>query len=290
MIKLTKMGITGRVFNWVRVFLFGRKIEVRIGADISSQYIVGNGTPQGSVISPLLFTISINDVFSNIPTDIGRALFADDGALWKRGKNIEHIVGKMQRAIDKVTVWGFDWGCKFSTEKTKIMCFTRKRKCHEVKLKMYREELERVGTLKYLGVVFDSLTWGEHVKRIEGKSKKVINVMRCIAGQAWGASCLSLKRVYTALIRSALDYGSVAYGSAARNHLKKLDVLQAQSLRVCCGAFKSTPVSALQVQTEEMPLELRRKQLIMNYWINLQGQANDHPAKQTLLNVWKESH
>lgn len=54
LIKLNKMGIGGRVFNWIKDFLAGRKIQVRIGIDISNQYEVGNGTPQGSVISPLL--------------------------------------------------------------------------------------------------------------------------------------------------------------------------------------------------------------------------------------------
>ena len=32
--------------------------------------------------------------FDNIDRDIGRSLFADDGALWKRVKNIKHIVKK----------------------------------------------------------------------------------------------------------------------------------------------------------------------------------------------------
>ncbi len=51
-----------------------------------------------------------------------------------------------------------------------------------------------------------------------------------------------------ALIRSVLDYGCVVFGSAAQSQLKKLDVVQAQALRLCCGAFKTTPVSALQVE------------------------------------------
>lgn len=67
---------------------YERTIQVKIGAELSSQCVVENGTPQRSVISPALFSIMINDVFVNIPMDVESSLFADDGELWKRGRNV----------------------------------------------------------------------------------------------------------------------------------------------------------------------------------------------------------
>jgi len=60
--------------------------------------------------------------------------------------------------------------------------------------------------------------------------------------------CLALKTIYVTLIRSVIDYGSVVYGSAAKTHLDKLEGIQAKALRICCGAYPSSPVSALQVE------------------------------------------
>ncbi len=31
----------------------------------------------------------INDIYLQLPVDMGRSLFADDGAIWKRGRNCE---------------------------------------------------------------------------------------------------------------------------------------------------------------------------------------------------------
>ncbi len=158
-----------------------------------------------------------------------------------------------------------------------------KRRRRKGKVECKPEVSRTVGlTFKFLGVIFDSrLTWADHIKKIEGKCNKVINVMRCLTGREWGASCSALKTIYVALIRSVLDYGSVAYGSAAKSLLKKLDRIQAQALRVCSGAFKTSPVPALQ-EMGEMPLALRRRQLMTNYWANLQGHNDFHPTKEVL--------
>lgn len=288
LIKLNIMGVGGRIFNWIMDFLNERTIQVKIGAELSSQYIVENGTPQGSVISPTLFSIMINDVFVNIPNDIGRSLFADDGALWKRGRNVEYVVKKMQDGINQVEKWGTKWGFKFSVEKTKVMFFTRK-KVKEWYLKLYGNKLERVESFRFLGVYFDvRLTWREHIRYVVDKCKKVINVMRCLAGLGWGADVASLKYIYIALIRSRLDYGSIVYGSAAKSVLADLDVIQARALRVCVGAVRTSPVCALQVEAGEMPLWLRRKQLGANYWVSLKGHGDSHPAKKVMQACWEK--
>ena len=65
LIKLKQLGIRGRVYCWVKDFLSERKIAVRIHGALSTQYEVENGIPQGSIISPLLFSIAIN-AFSKV--------------------------------------------------------------------------------------------------------------------------------------------------------------------------------------------------------------------------------
>ncbi len=66
------------------------------------KYAVENGTPQGSVLSSTLFYSHDNDIFSRVPSDMERSLFADDGALWKRGRNGEYIIRELQDSVRNV--------------------------------------------------------------------------------------------------------------------------------------------------------------------------------------------
>jgi len=86
---------------------------VKIGEELSAPCNILNGTPQGSAISPLLFNLMINDNFDKVnKPGIGLALYADDGALWKRGRNIKSVVKGKQESIKEVEEWSLDWALK----------------------------------------------------------------------------------------------------------------------------------------------------------------------------------
>ena len=58
--QLSEFGIDGRMLKWIHNFLVDRKIQVRVGNEISDPHTLENGCPQGSVISPILFNAIIN--------------------------------------------------------------------------------------------------------------------------------------------------------------------------------------------------------------------------------------
>ena len=102
--------------------------------------------------------------------------------------------------------------------------------------------------------------------------------MPAVAGNTWGACKKSLLTIYRALIRSIIDYGSVAYNTTCDTNKQKLNTVQTQALQIACGAMRGTAAAALHVETGDMSLELRRHQQELQYALKIKTSEN-HPAK-----------
>ena len=256
--KLSKLGIDGNMFNWISGFLTDRSIQVRIGSTLSDVFAVENGVPQGSVISPLLFLIAINDLN---PPGVSKSIFADDTAIWFSHRNVSYATAKIQTALSYIQEWCDKWGFKVSIDKTSMVLFHRSKNKH-IELNFNGSALKRVDSVKFLGMVFDRrLSWKNHVDYLVTKCKKRINLLKVLAGSKWGADKETMLIVYKGLILSCMDYGCEVYDSATKTLKNKLEVVQNQALRLCSGALSCTSISALQVDCGILPLDLRREYL-----------------------------
>ena len=115
--------------------------------------------------------------------------------------------------------------------------------------------VEYVDEFKFLGLIWDKkLSWKPHIENLKNKCKKSI-MMRSISSHDWGGDQHTLVHLYK-FVRSKLDYGCTVYDSATNTGLKEIDPIVKESLRIASGAFKSTPIPALHIITNEMPSAL----------------------------------
>ena len=289
LIKLKNYGISGHIFQFIQNFLTDRTIQVSVGGELSSTHTLENGTAQGSIISPLLFAIMINDL-PEILGDVESSLFADDSCIYKSGRNLKFITNSIQNSVDQLQNWCDTWGFKISTDKTVAVLFTRRKqnKLHkDLNLKGIKIKLEK--SAKFLGMYFDSrMTWKEHINYVTEKCKKRLNLMRMLSGQTWGASKKSLLTIYKVLIQSVIDYGCVAYDTASNNLKHKLDSIQYKALKIATGAIHGTPANALQVETDTKPLQLRRQEMQIKLALKVIA-LDKHPAKSVFKPYFKNN-
>ena len=126
---LHDIGLKGRLPNFISNFLSDRSFNVRIGSTLSDTFEQEQGVPQGSILSPTLFNIKINNIV-NCVNDTDSSLYVDDFGIFYKSKNIENIEFRLQRCLNKVETWATENGFRFSKTKTQCVHFCQLRGLH----------------------------------------------------------------------------------------------------------------------------------------------------------------
>ena len=77
--KLEAAAISGNLLLWFRSYLFDRRQRAVLPGVESALKFIRAGVPHGSIIGPFLFHLFINDIVTDIGSNI--RLFADDTSL-----------------------------------------------------------------------------------------------------------------------------------------------------------------------------------------------------------------
>ena len=260
-------GLRGNLLQFLKSFLALRTFRVRIGSALSDLWTQKNGIPQGSVLSCILFAVAINGIADGVHPSIERALYVDDLSIVTRGLDIVEVGERLQSAIDIISRAAEMRGFQFSPLKTSCIHFCRLRKAHlEPSLYLSGSVIPFKDKVRFLGLLLDrKLTWGSHIKHLIDSGKKLLTVLRVLCSLRWGADQEIVVRAVCTLVRTRIEYGSQAYGSARPSRLRKLDVLMNAGLRLATGAFRTTPKLALCRLANVQPLHFRREEVMLRY-------------------------
>lgn len=124
--KLTASGVNDSLFQWFTDYLTNRSQKVLIKGTTSLSLPVLSGVPQGSILGPLLFLWSINDLPDELSSSTLAFLFADNTKL-VHIIHSESDITNFQQDIDKVFNWSTKWWMMFSLDKCKAVRVTRKK-------------------------------------------------------------------------------------------------------------------------------------------------------------------
>ena len=284
--KFYSMGVKGKMLRFLKSFLSDRYFKVRVGSTLSSSFCQEEGVPQGSVLSVTCFAVAINGVIDALGPRVKGSLFVDDLVIYTSSYDALSACRDLQRSINSVSRWALNNGFKFSTTKTVAVRFTRCRRQEEIpNLFLNGDILPYADEVKFLGLTFDKkLTWSSHIENLKRKVIKSLNILKVVSSFDWGADKKSLLRLYDALCRSKLDYGCQIYSSACKTRLKELDVVHNMALRICSGAFRTSPIESIYIDTHQLPLDLRREELGLRYAARLES-TPENPCRRILNKV-----
>jgi hypothetical protein len=267
LLKLHSFGINGKLLDWIRNYLSGRKQRVIINGKTSKYKEVISGVPQGSILGPLMFLLYINDMNKSI-TDINTSvyLYADDSKLVRKINTILDCMA-LQNSINELSHWAKTWGLRFNPMKCSIMSFVSGTP-HKIlyNYNMENVTLSRTGSFVDLGVtVCDNLKWDLHIDNITSKANKRLGlVKRCI-----GNDCsLQVKLTcYTSLVRPLLESCSCVWACTTKKLLTKIETVQRRASKFITNNYNMDYDLRLSL-CNLLPLSLRRDYLDLVFLYN----------------------
>ena len=236
------LDLPTKMTRWLSDFLVDRVIQVNVNGFLSDKISPIAGVPQGSVLSPLLFLIYVNDLPNPHHRQNSKSQFADYTALWVASKNVQFAAKLLRKDLRKLAKWCAKWRIKLNPEKTKVIIFSRSplaRKSEPV-LNLYGERLKIYPQVKFLGITFQ-----KHFDEILGRCNTRYHRVRLIVNKKWGPSPSTILQIYKQCLRPVFKYGSLSTITTSDTIISKIQRLQNKFIRLALRLPKYISVKLL---------------------------------------------
>ena len=143
------------------------------------QLMLESINPRGSILSPTLFLLYINDLLDDAICDT--AIYADDNTLYSKCDQASDLCQQLELAFElepdlrDTEDWGRKWFVDFNAGKTQLVSFDHSNNTDAIDVKMDGSVLDEKSSFKMLGLTFSSkLNCGSYIISIaETASKKI---------------------------------------------------------------------------------------------------------------------
>ena len=164
-----RFHLPAQAITWISSFLSDRQQRVRFGETFSCWSTITSGVPQGSVLSPILFCMVVND-FSSVCSNSLCVKYADDFTIlhFVRYNNDE----KLQLEWDTAVEWAECQNLPINIQKCSVMnnIITKKDLILSPICASHDFEISNVPCVTILGVTFSNdLKWNIHIDKTISK-------------------------------------------------------------------------------------------------------------------------
>jgi len=208
--------------KWFVSYFDMRKVKVKHEDTYSTTRVLKKGTPQGSSLSRLIFSLYVNDL-PRVLQKCQSLLYADDLVLFYSGTSAEEINEALQSDLDNLQKWCENNAMTINLNKTCAMVFKPPRNSidGDVEVHINNKHINVVAEFKYLGFHLDSkLTFDNHFSIVCKEITKrtyMINRYKFNFNEKW------LKIFSTSIVLSVLEYGLPVWGKRSKVEYDRLD-------------------------------------------------------------------
>lgn len=247
--KLYQMGISSKFLSGIRALYEGTMNAVWCNNKLSPWFQSSSGLRQGCILSPLLFSLFINDMHTFLgggveieDIKVNILLYADDIVI------ISESPHQLQRMINRLFDYCKTWQLEVNLSKSQIMIMKEGGgiRCGNEHWYYGRTEIEVVKTYKYLGLILTpSLNMNLNYKdKISAGKFKIFGVWKEFVSNKY-INLENKTSLFNAVTRSGVCYSSQVIGY---ENYEQVNALQRQFVRKILFLPNGTPNHVLRVE------------------------------------------
>ena len=218
--------------------------SVLLEGEKSQPFNLGQGVAQGCSMSPILFSIFINQLLVEVEkagigitikkdVKVGGLMFADDFVgFTNNAEDLQTLINVVQQFCNK-------WRLKSNIKKSAVMVFSKQVDTGACTWKWGDKEIPRVASYCYLGIEFASNdSWDSHVQKVIASGKKKVNHLHRFLSNR-NISTVARKLLLVSVLRPTLEYGSEVWACNKRQ-IASLESIQLGAAKKILGCSSKT--------------------------------------------------
>ncbi|KAH8617545.1 putative Reverse transcriptase (RNA dependent DNA polymerase) [Trypanosoma vivax] len=274
--ELLSFGVERHLVAQLAGFLKGRTAQVRVNNGLSEDIGLTCGVPQGSVLGPLLFIVTVDSLSKrlNFIPGLQQGFFADDLTIVSTSADLSEIQQTIQQGLDCITNWSAEYFMEVSAEKTEYTLFGA-RKLNLLSLKVGETALKEERAPKLLGLTMQPHKGlSKHVMCMKAAANTRLMQLRAVASPEWGPDREKLRAFYLALVQAKMCYGVASWWfETSLSDRERLERVQAQAAHIVAGIPKAANREDALREARLRPINEVAHRRALEYFLRLKAEG-----------------